>query len=399
MKQLKTNSLTESMPTEPTPATDTGSDLQDKPPPPLWLLVQFTGTGQSYFPIWIINVLLTSVSLGLYWPFAQARKQAFFHQHTRVGAQALAFDANPWKQFQTHLLLIGLSLLNGLVYLFKPELLWLPALLLALLWPALWQASLALRLNHTQWRGLRLRFVGSVAQAYGVMLPLCLPVMFGVLLVSLKVSPTWTELTMAQTLLSPLGLAVLGGVLVFPWQLVRLHAFVRDGCVYASEHTGLNLFLFARAVYLLKLKVLVISSLMAATFIGLAAVQAWAGVDAGLAATVVVTCLAFPLVLMPYHQAQMQNLLWVHTRSKHICFHSALRFGELFWVNLQNWTLIALTLGLYWPFAAVRMTRLRLSALTVVIHGNEHDQALQASTAQEPPQSKQSDEPQMGLQH
>jgi uncharacterized membrane protein YjgN (DUF898 family) len=78
------------------------------------------------------------------------------------------------------MLLIVLCMLNGLVYLFRPELLWLPALLLALLWPALWQASLVFRFSHTQWRGVNLGFAGTVTQAYGVMLPLCLPALFGV---------------------------------------------------------------------------------------------------------------------------------------------------------------------------------------------------------------------------
>ena len=397
MKQFDKNTEPETMTSEPTP--DTHSALQDLPPTPLLLSVQFTGTGQRYFSVWFINGLLNLVSLGLFWPFAQARKRAFFHRHTRLGLQALAFDADPWKQFQTHLLLIGLCLLNALVYLFKPELLWLPALLLALLWPALWHASLALRFNHTQWRGLRLRCVGSVAQAYGVVLPLCLPALFGVLLVSLKVSPAWTEFTKAQMLLGPLGLALLGVVLALPWQLVRLHSFVRGGWVCASEHSELNPFFLAKAAYLLKLKMLGISALMATTFTCLAAVQARAGLDAGLAVTVVMTCLAFPLVLMPYHQAQMQNLLWHHTRSKHLRFHSALQFGELFWVNLQNWTLIALTLGLYWPFAVMRITRLRLTALTVLMEGDESSWAMLDSTAQEPLQSRHSDGPQMGLQH
>lgn len=341
----------------------------DLPPPPQTLQVQFTGTGRSYFVVWLVNLLLTVLSLGLFWPFAQARKQVFFHQHTLVGGQALSFDAKPWTQFQTHMLLIGLCLLNGLVYLFRPELLWLPALLLALLWPALWQASLVFRFSHTQWRGMRFGFAGTVAQAYGVMLPLCLPALFGVLLMSLKIFPSWAELIQTETLMGPLGVMLLGMVLVFPWQWVRLHAYVRGACVFASERSHLDPFALAKPVYVLYLKMLGMALLMLAALSAVAAVLARAGQGTGLAASLTLWCLAFPLVLHPYFKAHMQNLLWSQTASAHIGFRSTLGYRQLFWLNLQNCVLVVLTLGLYWPFAVVRNTRLKMAAMAVLMPG------------------------------
>ena len=44
-------------------------------------------------------------------------------------------------------------------------------------------------------------------------------------------------------------------------------------------------------------------------------------------------------------------------------FVSKLRFRGLLWLTLQNWLLIVLTLGLYWPFAAVAMARMRVQAI------------------------------------
>ena len=40
------------------------------------------------------------------------------------------------------------------------------------LWPALWRSSLRFRLGNTSWRGLRFGFVGTVGDAYRVLLPL-----------------------------------------------------------------------------------------------------------------------------------------------------------------------------------------------------------------------------------
>jgi uncharacterized membrane protein YjgN (DUF898 family) len=355
--------------TRPEEAPESDSAPQDLPPPPQTLQVKFTGAGRTYFVVWLVNLLLTVLSLGLFWPFAQARKQVFFHQHTLVGGHALSFDANPWTQFQTHLLLIGLCLLNGLVYLFKPELLWLPALLLALLWPALWQASLVFRFSHTQWQGVNLGFAGTVTQAYGVMLPLCLPALFGVLLMSLNIFPSWAQLSQTQTLLGPLGVMLLGMVLVFPWQLLRLHAYVRGACIFASERSHLDPFALAKPVYLLHLKMLAMALLMLAAFSAVAAALARAGLNTGLAASLTLSCLAFPLVLHPYFKAHMQNLLWGRTASAHISFRSTLSYRQLFWLNLQNCVLVVLTLGLYWPIAVVKNTRLKMAAMSVLMQG------------------------------
>ncbi len=384
----------ESMP--PEEAAESDAAQPDLPPPPQTLQVQFTGTGRGYFSVWLVNVLLNVLSLGLFWPFAQARKQVFFHQHTLVGGQALTFDAKPWTQFQTHLLLIGLCLLNGLVYLFKPALLWLPALLLALLWPALWQASLVFRFKHTQWRGLRFGFVGTVVQAYEVMLPLCLPALFGVLLMSLKIFPSWAELGQTQTLMGPLGVMLLGMVLVLPWQLLRLHAFVRSGCTYASERSHLNPFALAKPVYLLHLKALGMALLLLTALSAVAAVLARAGQSTGLAASLTLSCLAFPLVLHPYFKARMQNLLWGQTASTHIRFRSTLGYLDLFWVNLQNCLLVVLTLGLYWPFAVVRNTRLKMAAMVVVVQGELPRWPAQSSQPTDSLQTLDSASAQMG---
>ena len=63
--------------------------------------------------------------------------------------------------------------------------------------------------------------------------------------------------------------------------------------------------------------------------------------------------------------ARAQDLLWNHTASAQVQFHSRLRLRTLFWLSIKNWLLTALTLGLYWPFAAVAVRRLRLQAVTI----------------------------------
>ena len=151
---------------DPAPSARTG---------PQGLAIEFTGTGSEYFRIWIVNLLLTIVTLGFYFPFAKARRLRYFHGNTLVGGHALGFHGDPWKMLRGY----GLMLVFGAAYAgaghFSPVAGAVAAVAFALLWPALWYSSLRFRLANTSWRGLRLRFSGSMGGAYAALLPLLLP--------------------------------------------------------------------------------------------------------------------------------------------------------------------------------------------------------------------------------
>jgi uncharacterized membrane protein YjgN (DUF898 family) len=65
----------------------------------------------------------------------------------------------------------------------------------------------------------------------------------------------------------------------------------------------------------------------------------------------------------PYIVARFQNLVWSGTRSEHLQFTSTLGVAPMMALSVKNWLLILLTLGLYWPYAKVAMTRLRLESV------------------------------------
>ena len=76
---------------------------------------------------------------------------------------------------------------------------------------------------------------------------------------------------------------------------------------------------------------------------------------------------AFLAVLKPYVTTRLQNLVWNGTGGTGLQFASVLRYRPMLWMTLRNWLLIVVTLGLYWPFAAVAMARLRLQAVSLAL--------------------------------
>jgi uncharacterized membrane protein YjgN (DUF898 family) len=44
--------------------------------------------------------------------------------------------------------------------------------------------------------------------------------------------------------------------------------------------------------------------------------------------------------------------------------------GPLLWITVKNWVLIIITLGLYWPFAAIALARVRLESVSIKSRAN-----------------------------
>jgi uncharacterized membrane protein YjgN (DUF898 family) len=66
----------------------------------------------------------------------------------------------------------------------------------------------------------------------------------------------------------------------------------------------------------------------------------------------------------------VQNLAWNHTQLGPHRFESAIRARQLIFITMTNLLGIIFTLGLYKPFAEVRLTQYLLGACTVVVSGN-----------------------------
>ena len=59
--------------------------------------LEFTGSGGEYFRVWIVNVLLSIVTLGIYTPWARRRTAQYFYSHTLVAGSPLEFTAQQRK--------------------------------------------------------------------------------------------------------------------------------------------------------------------------------------------------------------------------------------------------------------------------------------------------------------
>ena len=343
--------------------------------------IRFTGSGSEYFGIWIVNLLLMLVTLGLYYPWAKVRRLKYFYGNTLVDGSALDFHGSPQRMLRGTLLVVVLLVLYSVAGNVSPMAGLVAIVAVAAIAPALVHAAMRFRLSHTSWRGLRFRFTGTMGGVYAAVLPLYAPV---VLIVAMGAigsffvqatdgkPPLWLTLGM-------LGLA-LATLAIQPFTLWLLKRYQHTHYALASLHTGFT----ARpgSFYLLALKTSVVASLvmgaggmlmLVAVLVGLVSKTKPGGVATMIALGVLaftVALLALLVMVKPYVVSRLQNLVWNSTRSDTVQFHSALRYGPLLGLTVKNWLLMLVTLGLYWPFARIALTRMRVEAVsaTSLVH-------------------------------
>src|SRR6266436_9677605 len=94
--------------------------------------VEFSASAGEYFRIWIVNLALTVVTLGIYSAWAKVRKRRYFYSHTRIDGEGFEYRANPVAILKGRLIavaiLVAFSALDYFAPLYK-FILWIPLII------------------------------------------------------------------------------------------------------------------------------------------------------------------------------------------------------------------------------------------------------------------------------
>jgi uncharacterized membrane protein YjgN (DUF898 family) len=312
-------------------------------------LVEFTGSGREYFRIWVVNLCLSVLTLGLYSPWAKVRKLQYFYRHTRLAGATFDYHGKPLAILKGRLVLgVLVAAYYGLGYA-APVAGGLVGLALLLLSPWFFLQSLKFRMANTSYRGLRFRFHGTKGQAASLLL-------------------LWPMIAACTCyLLLPHWL----------WKLKKFEfektSFGRTRFAFgASSNAFFSAYLTG---WLLALPAFFVGGVAAAALMppfdsfekgGGAAETAWFVTVYALIAALMVLVQA---VVQPYIGARIQQQVWSNLGVGPHRFLCNLRPAPVVGLALKNLALTLLTFGLYAPFAAVAMTKLRAESVCLVPGG------------------------------
>ncbi|MFC4453001.1 YjgN family protein [Deinococcus sonorensis] len=340
--------MAEASPSDVTPA-------EAAAPPVTTYPVQFTGEPGEYFRLWIVNVLLSVVTLGIYLPWARVRTRQYFYGHTWLDGQNFEYTANPVALLRGYLLVGVLFAAYSISQQFQ-DYWWITGLLGLLffaLYPFLLYRSLRFNAANTIHRGLSFQFVGRPGGAYVAYLLIMLSVPFS------------------------LGLT-------FPLAVWMQRRYLLTHVAYGTTRAEFNkdvgvvytIFLTAVAVMIAASVVVGVLALVGVVAAGgLGRLDDWfpnGGPEDSVVLFIILGVIAYVLLLLLYasvgqylRAALLRYSLQDLYLGRTLRLQTSLNPVRLAWINVSNVAVQLITLGLATPWAAIRRTRYLMAHLQV----------------------------------
>lgn len=326
----------------------------------------FSGSGKEYFKIWIVNLFLTILTLGIYSAWAKVRRLQYFDRNTRLAGAVFDFDGKPGPILRGRILAVALLGMYQYAFGFSKGAGIATVLILLLALPLAMRGALRFRLRHTRYRGVRFGFAGTGLGAYLTYLPPLLMFLLPAVLVALD----------------PSGITVgLVGIFYLLWPLMHgimkryQHKHLRFGSLAASYGVSPGWFYWP---YLKSFGMIIVCGLAAGIMVSAAAFvpRELAG-PVMLTVSIAIGYLAF-LFAGPYLQVRIANRAWSDTSMPGLTISSHLVARKFMLLQLVNTVLTVITLGLYRPFAVVRTYKFRIDHLAITVT-SEFEQSFLAS--------------------
>jgi uncharacterized membrane protein YjgN (DUF898 family) len=306
---------------------------------------RFTGSGGEYFRIWIVNLLLSVITLGIYSAWAKVRRMRYFYGNTHFAGDVFEYHGQPKQILKGRLIAFGLFM----IYFIASSLSQATGFALALIFfffvPWFAVKALTFRARMSSYRNIRFNFEQDHAGAAKVFI----------------------------------GFAMLIGLtlgLFYPYFAYARYRFALDNTSYGR--TRFNFFAGAGVFYWIYFRAVLLY--IAATVIGVYLLRAWAGFEfaelndprkfAGLLPKLLIVFLPLLLFVGAFLNKCLQNASLGNVQIGHHRVVSRLQTGPLFWLYASNTVLVVATLGLFIPWAHVRMAHYRYECLALEVHGS-----------------------------
>ncbi len=355
-----------------------GAQTLPTPPAPMPLQyypLSFTGTGSEYFKIWIVNLLLILLTAGIYYPWAKVRKAKYLHRNMMLDGAAFDYQAEGGVIFKGTIIA---GVLYGAYHLVESSVsglgfaLFVAAMCVLLPW-LLWK-SLRFKLSVTTYRALPFSFKGSLRDSYFIFVPI---VLYNAAILAIfflfKPEDASQDKQAQMAVLKNLGVAL--GTVGF---LILVLTPVFHYLLKRYQHNNYQWTSLRTSLHLGVLQTYKTWVMLSSPFIAFYCVVGVLGYFAFtlptfrgpttfvLVVLVYIFTLFVPVLFKALFASRFQNLIWNNTHAQGLRFVSELKARSLMWLYVKNLFLIAITFGLYWPFALVNVVKLRAASIRLV---------------------------------
>jgi len=316
--------------------------------------VEFSGKGGEFFGIWIVNVLLTIVTLGIYSAWAKVRTNQYFYGNTAIEGHRFSYLANPMQILKGRLLAVALFAAYTLSVQFFPVLGLFFVFGMLFLFPWLINQGLRFNLRMSSYRNVRFSFGGSYGEAF-----------------------------MCFIILPIVGALTL--YLAMPWVMSKVDEYIHSNVRYGDKQ--LNVKLQTGEYYVTCILVMVVMmvgfTLLAIVVGGLAATSAAVSPDFGpgmeeFAALMNIGGIVFFFgyillicIVSALYRARIRNHILNNSEFEQLTsFKSSVEVMPFAVLMLTNTLAIVFSAGLAIPWAKVRQAKFMADATELEIDNN-----------------------------
>jgi uncharacterized membrane protein YjgN (DUF898 family) len=291
---------------------------------PAPVALQFTGTASEYFRIWIVNLCLSVVTLGIYSAWAKVRRKRYFYGSTLLQGSAFEYTGNPVAILKGRLIVVGVFAIYSLMQEVVPLLSIFVALALFAILPWIIQRALLFNARNSLHRNIAFGFHAGKMQVFVVLL--------------------------VAALLVPLTLGF-----GYPWYLAMKRRLFVENSSYGSQRFAFSATTGEYYAAAMKLSL------------------AFLGFLAGSIATLGIGLLPLYLLLRAFAERVFAQLAWRSTtlaapggEIRFACNWTARGLAWLYFVNTLG---VLVSFGLLTPWAAIRTARYKIGHMTLQAEG------------------------------
>ena len=362
-------------------------------PPPVnqsrLLKFEFHGRALEFFKIWVVNLFLSIVTLGIFSAWAKVRTQRYLYGNTRLDGHSFTYLADPVTILKGRFIAFGFLIGYSLAWNFYPSAGMILLVVGVLLLPAILVAATRFKMRNSSYRNLRFGFDTQFSAAYrlfalpmfiillltGVCYGLLQLVDLDAMMVGFQELETDSDARQAVSLTAEQLIPTIFYLILVPFipylDYLRNH-FLIDNSRYGHASAQLKCSVGSfYELYLMSFLVMTVAITIAITLsIGLVALVTalFSSVEnpdsIGMVAGAISAFLIYSSLFLVsgYFRARRTNLIYGNSIFGDSELISELKFTQVSWILFSNTVAIMLSLGLLIPWSRMRMARYIASA-------------------------------------
>jgi uncharacterized membrane protein YjgN (DUF898 family) len=360
--------------------------------------LEFKGSGSEYFKIWIVNLFLSILTLGIYSAWAKVRRKRYLYGNTSIKGASFEYHASPITILKGRLIAVALLIVYSVLSELFPLVGFFLLILLFAFIPWIVWRSLRFNARMTSLRNVHFSFKGRLGKSYlfYLVIPFIFPLLisslfsfgYSVLVYEYPIENFYNYfsdlINFPDYYPTEILILIVGSVsmylLMIPYvQKIKMSYYMNNSCFgqgkFSSNISASKFYLIDILTFLVTAAVFLFPIMIFLLIYGFNAFFDYGSEFLDNVNSIVpvffifvayVFMLSSVFLSTAFFTAKLRNYVYSNTQlNDNISVNSNLNTWNLFWLYLSNFFLMIFTVGLAYPLTIIRKTKYMAETVSV----------------------------------